>query len=225
MPIGMYTILIGTFFILYMSDVVLIRQFKTHLMKTKVTNSEVSYQNLHQNLIDGCKKGDQKAQFQIYKLYYKAMYNASLQIVRNSMEAEDIMQESFLSAFEAIGNYSGTVSFGAWLKRIVLNRSYDYLRKNCRMVFEELEHFHELAADASENLFEKEETDRLAGRIKEAIKQLPSKCRNVLSLHLLEGYDHDEIGLIMSISSSTSRSQYSRARFRLISELENKYPA
>jgi len=102
-------------------------------MNTKVAKSEVQFLNLHQDLIDGCKRGDQKAQFQIYKLYYKAMYNTSLRIVNNTVEAEDIMQEAFLSAFEKIGTYSGTVSFGAWLKKIVQNRSLDVLSKKTKL--------------------------------------------------------------------------------------------
>ena len=65
----------------------------------------------------------------IYKLYYKAMYNVSLRIVNNEAEAEDIMQESFLSAFEKIDTYTGQVSFGAWLKRIVINKSLDVMKK------------------------------------------------------------------------------------------------
>jgi DNA-directed RNA polymerase specialized sigma24 family protein len=78
-------------------------------MNTKAADSKVLFPNLHQELIDGCKRGDQKAQFQIYKLYYKAMYNTSLRIVKDTMEAEDIMQEVFLSAFEKITSYSGSV--------------------------------------------------------------------------------------------------------------------
>ena len=70
-------------------------------------NLEVSSLNVHQDLIDACRNGDQKAQFKIYKLYYKAMYNISLRIVNDPMEAEDIMQEAFLSAFEEIDKYSG----------------------------------------------------------------------------------------------------------------------
>ena len=93
-------------------------------MITIITNQEAS-NNIHQNLIEDCKRRDQKAQFQIYKLYYKAMYNTSLGIVNDPMEAEDIMQESFLVAFEQIDTYSGNVTFNAWLKSIVQNRSID----------------------------------------------------------------------------------------------------
>ena len=92
-------------------------------------NQEEAYKNLNQDVIDGCKKGDQKAQFQLYKLYYRSMYNTSLRIVNDYTEAEDIMQESFLAAFEKINSYSGKVSFGSWLKKIVVNRSLDALRK------------------------------------------------------------------------------------------------
>ncbi len=94
-----------------------------------MANVEAAFKNLHQDILDACKEGDQKAQFQIYKLYYKAMYNTSLRIVNDTMEAEDIMQEAFLSAFDKIDTYSGTVSFGAWLKKIVINRSLDALGK------------------------------------------------------------------------------------------------
>jgi RNA polymerase sigma factor (sigma-70 family) len=94
-------------------------------MKTEVTSSEAPVKNLHQDLIDKCNLGDQKAQFQIYRLYYKAMYNTCLRIINNPVEAEEIMQESLLSAFESIKSYTGTVSFDTWLKNIVINRSLD----------------------------------------------------------------------------------------------------
>lgn len=191
-------------------------------MQNKVADPEIFYVNKHQGLIDRCKVGNQRAQFQIYKLYYKAMYNTSLRIVNDPMEAEDIMQESFLSAFEKIGSYSGTVSFGAWLKRIVQNRSLDFLRKNTKYVFEDIELFQDLANDRYETVPPDEEPDNRLNKIKHAIKDLPYKCQEILSLYLFEGYDHEEISEIMSISGSTSRSQYSRARQRLIRELTEK---
>ena len=107
-------------------------------MDAKAAVSKVQFINLHQELIDGCRRGDQKAQFQIYKLYYKAMYNTSLRIVKSTMDAEDIMQEAFLTAFENIASYSGTVSFGAWLKKIVQNKSFDYLRRSKIIIYKDL---------------------------------------------------------------------------------------
>jgi RNA polymerase sigma factor (sigma-70 family) len=188
---------------------------------TKMAKIEAAFRNIHQDLVDGCKIGDQKAQFQIYKLYYKAMYNTSLRIVSNTMEAEDIMQESFLSAFEKIDSYSGTVSFGAWLKRIVINRSLDTLSRR-KAVFEDIESHVGLRDESNDETSKSEEIDVKISEVKEAIEQLPDGYRVILSLYLLEGYDHDEIAEILNISSSTSRSQLSRARQKLICELRNR---
>lgn len=195
-------------------------QIKTSLY-IKMTNVEAAFRNLHQDLLDGCKIGDQKAQFQIYKLYYKAMYNTSLRIVNDTMEAEDIMQEAFLSAFEKIDTYSGTVSFGAWLKKIVVNRSLDALSKR-KGIFEDIESHTGIKDESGDELARNEEMDIKVEEIKDAIERLPDGYRIILSLYLLEGYDHDEIAEILSISSSTSRSQLSRARQKLIADLKNR---
>ena len=186
-----------------------------------MANVEAAFKNIHQDLIDGCKTGDQKAQFQIYKLYYKAMFNTSLRIVNETMEAEDIMQESFLSAFEKIETYSGTVSFGAWLKKIVINRSLDALNRR-KAIFEDIDIHIGIKDSSGEDLAQKEELDIRVEEVKEAINRLPDGYRIILSLYLLEGYDHDEIAEILSISSSTSRSQLSRAKQKLIGELRGK---
>jgi RNA polymerase sigma factor (sigma-70 family) len=193
-------------------------QIRTSLHK-KMANVEAAFKNLHQDLIDGCKTGDQKAQFQIYKLYYKAMYNTSLRIVNDTMEAEDIMQESFLSAFEKIDTYSGTVSFGAWLKKIVINRSLDALNRR-KAIFEDIDAHAGIKDSSGEDMAQKEEIDVRVEEVKHAIEKLPDGYRIILSLYLLEGYDHDEISEILSITSSTSRSQLSRAKQKLIGELK-----
>jgi len=187
----------------------------------KMASVDAAFRNIHQDLLDGCKTGDQKAQFQIYKLYYKAMYNTSLRIVNDTMEAEDIMQESFLSAFEKIETYSGTVSFGAWLKKIVVNRSLDALSRR-KAIFEDIEYHTGIRDESTEDQSRQEDLDFRVEEVKEAIERLPDGYRIILSLYLLEGYDHDEIGEILSISSSTSRSQLSRAKQKLIVELKKK---
>ena len=87
------------------------------------------YLHMHQDLIELCRHGDRNAQLKLYKLYYKAMYNTSLRIVKNEAEAEDLMQESFLDAFRKLDTYKGDASFGSWLKRIVINNSLDALKK------------------------------------------------------------------------------------------------
>jgi len=200
--------------------VVAATHIKTSLY-VKMSNVEAAFKNLHQDLLDGCKTGDTKAQFQIYKLYYKAMYNTSLRIVNDTMEAEDIMQESFLSAFEKIDTYSGTVSFGAWLKKIVVNRSLDSLNRK-KAVFEDIDSHTGIRDDSGDDSARYEELDSRVEEVKEAIERLPDGYRIILSLYLLEGYDHDEIAEILSINSSTSRSQLSRAKQKLISELKGK---
>lgn len=185
----------------------------------KMANVEAAFKNLHQDLLDGCKQGDQKAQFQIYKLYYKAMYNTSLRIVNDAMEAEDIMQESFLSAFEKIESYSGTVSFGAWLKKIVINRSLDSLNRK-KAVFEDIESHFGILDESGDEKERNEDVNIKVEKVREAINRLPDGYRVILSLYLLEGYDHDEIAEILSINSSTSRSQLSRAKQKLLYELK-----
>ena len=178
-----------------------------------------NYQNIHQDLIDACRHGNAKAQFEIYKLYYKAMYNSCFRILNNTQEAEDVMQEAFLSAFDKINSYKGEVSFGAWLKRIVVNRALDFLKKNKIDSLPLDEKINKLSAEEETHVDIETEND--VAEIKKAIEQLPSGYRIVLSLYLIEAYDHEEIGEILNISASTSRSQYNRAKKKLIQILEN----
>ncbi|MCD4769245.1 MAG: sigma-70 family RNA polymerase sigma factor [Bacteroidales bacterium] len=184
----------------------------------KMGETEAAFRNIHQNLIDGCISGDQKAQFQIYKLYYKAMYNTSLRIVSDTMEAEDVMQEAFLSAFEKIETYSGTVSFGAWLKRIVINRSLDTLNKQ-KAIFEDIDTHRDIKYVSDDSYSDQADLNIKVEEVKNEINKLPDGYRIILSLYLLEGYDHNEIGEILGISSSTSRSQLSRAKQKLLDEI------
>jgi RNA polymerase sigma-70 factor (ECF subfamily) len=167
------------------------------------------YQNIHHDVIERCREGDAKAQFELYRLYYKPMYNVSLSMVGNAVEAEDVMQEAFLSAFTKIDTYEGVVSFGAWLKKIVINRSLDHLKKR-KVKFEEL---NEKITDEEPSRLEISEIQ--LEQLKKAIQQLPDGYRVVLSLYLLEGYDHEEISQILGISNVSSRSQYMRAKLKL----------
>jgi RNA polymerase sigma-70 factor (ECF subfamily) len=167
------------------------------------------YINIHQPLIDKCLQNDKEAQFSIYKLYYRSMYNTSLRIVNRTDDAEDIMQESFLTAFKKLESYKGEVSFGVWLKRIVVNRSLDYLRKR-KVEFEEV--------SADQPIFEEEsndETEYSVDEVKAAISQLSDGYRTILTLILLEGYDHEEVSEILGISNVTSRTQFCRAKQHL----------
>jgi RNA polymerase sigma-70 factor (ECF subfamily) len=144
------------------------------------------------------------------------MYNVSLRIVNNETDAEDIMQESFLKAFKKIDTYKGEVSFGAWLKKIVINRSLDYLKKR-KVKFEEISQKTTEVAD-----YQMEIKDVDLNTIKNAIQDLPDGYRLVLSLYLIEGYDHEEISQILGISNSNSRTQYLRAKNKLRELLKDK---
>ncbi|MCK5135050.1 MAG: RNA polymerase sigma factor [Bacteroidales bacterium] len=167
----------------------------------------------HQQLIWACKRGDQKAQFEIYRLYHVAMYNTTLRIVGDPDDAEDVMQEAFLKAFTKLKTYRGEVSFGAWLKRIMINKALDFLRlKRERISLDEVGEIEESQDDPPEMM----ETEYMAETIKRAIYSLPEGYRIVLSLILLEGYDHEEVSGILNISNATSRTQYHRAKKKLL---------
>lgn len=178
------------------------------------------YKNIHQELIDACKDGNTKAQFEIYRLYYKAMYNTSLRLLNDSLEAEDVMQEAFLSAFKNLHTYKEEVSFGAWLKKIVVNRSLDVLKK--RRI--ELEPIDERRLMVTE-VFDDEvldETMQKVAEVKQVIAQLPENYRVLITLHLLEGYDHEEISEILGMTNANVRTTYSRARKKLQEMLTDK---
>lgn len=173
---------------------------------------------IHQDLIEACKQGNRNAQFRIYKLYYKAMFNTSLRILNDTAEAEDNMQESFLDAFRKIEHFSGEGTFGSWLKRIVVNNALDTLRRRREEISLE-----EAGIDfpAEEDQTSGEEIQLQVKEIKAAINQLPEGYRIILSLFLLEGYDHEEISEILKISYNNSRTRYSRARQRLLQIISN----
>ncbi len=170
---------------------------------------EEDYRNINQPLIDRCRAGDRNAQFELYGMYYKSMYSVSLRILGNAVDAEDAMQEAFLSAFRNMDSYRGKVSFGAWLRKIVINRSLDVLKRR-KVRFEEIS---EKNAGSDDDGTCPGEVD--VGRIHRAIQMLPDGYRVVLSLHLIEGYDHEEISHILNISNTSSRTQYLRAKNKL----------
>ncbi len=132
-----------------------------------------------------------------------------MRIINNATEAEDVMQEAFLNAFTKLDSYKGEVSFGAWLKRIVINRSLDFLKKR-KVKFDEI---NEKTNQLPDYQMEIKEVNMTV--IKDAIQKLPDGYRVVLSLFLIEGYDHEEISEILGISNSNSRTQYLRAKNKL----------
>jgi RNA polymerase sigma-70 factor (ECF subfamily) len=156
--------------------------------------------------------GNQSAQLEVYNRYYKAMYNTALRIVKNSAEAEDVMQESFLNAFTKLDTFKGEVAFGAWLKRIVVNRSIYHYRKQRKKKEVALEDIMYKVEDndgiTSDHVF----TDQKAQKVMETMKRLKDNYRISLTLHLIEGYDYEEIGAIMNMSYANCRTTISRAK-------------
>jgi RNA polymerase sigma-70 factor (ECF subfamily) len=172
------------------------------------------YQNANEQLILRCKRGDRKAQYEIYKLYAKAMYNVCLRITGDTLEAEDVLQETFLIAFEKIETYRNEAAFGAWLKKIVVNAALNQVRKR-RFQFSDINNNEDYEDESAHAVNDAEEMSYQAEQIRRAIAQLPDGFRIVFSLYLLEGYDHQEIAEILGISVSTSKSQYNRAKKKL----------
>lgn len=178
------------------------------------------YKNIHKELIEDCRQGNTQAQFEIYKLYYKAMFNTSLRMVNDSAEAEDIMQEAFLSAFKNIKHYKEEVSFGAWLKKIVVNRSLDALKK--RKLDQEPINERTMTFAEEVKVRDEEDVANEVAEVKQAIQRLPENQRILINLHLIEGYDHQEISEILEMSNAAVRTGYSRARKKLQELLKEK---
>lgn len=139
------------------------------------------------------------------------MFNIAFRILKNRDEAEDTIQEAFIKAYNKINQYNFQATFGAWLKKIVVNQALDYLRKESKRMMNDI---------ADENIVEEqdidwEDIDLRVDIVKKAIHNLPTGFRAVASLYLFEGYEHKEIAEILSISENTSKSQFHRAKKKI----------
>ena len=170
-------------------------------------------------LLQLCLNGKQSAQLEVYNRYYKAMYNTAVRIVKDSAIAEDVMQESFLSAFTKLETFKGEVTFGSWLKRIVINNSiYQYRKQQKKNEVALDDVIYKVEDDdgiASDYVF----TEQKAQKVMETMKQLKDNYRVSLTLHLIEGYDYDEISSIMNLSYANCRTTISRAKESLRQKL------
>jgi len=138
----------------------------------------------------------------LYNEFAREMLTASHRITQNLSDAEDIIQESFMTSFEKINKLKQPKNYGAWLKRIVINNSLSLVKKQVH--FEEVTSISEAPAEVDQHWYENIPFDK----IKSAINELPDGCRNIFSLYLLENYKHREIADLLNISVSTSKSQY-----------------
>lgn len=189
-----------------------------YLLSLKQTDSkQLEYNEIHREIVEACKKGNSQSQYELYELYSKAMYNICFRMLKNEMDAEDLLQNSFIDVFTKIDSFRFQSSIGAWIKRIVINNCINFLKKR-RLYFEEV----------TEQLGQIEEPQEVPtsslsiDTIKRAMLQLPDGYRVVFSLYLIEGYDHQEIADILNVSVATSKSQYSRAKSKLRSILSEQ---
>jgi RNA polymerase sigma-70 factor (ECF subfamily) len=176
---------------------------------------ELSAPIQHDELVERCRQRDRRSYGELYQKYSKAMYNTSLRIVNHTADAEDVLQESFVDAFAAIDSFAYKSTFGAWLKRIVINKSINALRKR-KMDIIDIDKTSALHLP-EEDQFDEEAMKLKVDEIRKAVKELPNGYRTVLTLHLFEGYDQEEIAEILQISHATVRTQYMRAKQKLLS--------
>lgn len=178
---------------------------------------KISNQKNELRLIRQCKKGDSLAQYQLYQLYVKAMFNIAVRMTGEKEMAEDVLQDAFVKAFSEIENLKNEKAFGGWLKRIVLNRCIDVMRKE-KYVFQGLDTLSEQCHESVEEIDESADPEM----IHHMIKKLPEGARQILIMRALEGYKHAEIGEKLGISESTAKTQFFRAKQLLGEMIKNR---
>lgn len=169
-----------------------------------------------QQTLKACRRGDPRAQQRLYQQYVKAMYHLAIRIVGERMEAEDVVQEAFIQVFKNLHQFKGEATIGAWIKRITINIALNKLKKQQKVQWIDQEAIPDQVSET-----EKTPTAWKVADIHAAIKKLPAGSRVVVTLHLLEGYQHQEIAQILDISTSTSKSQYYRGK-KLLQQLLKK---
>lgn len=166
------------------------------------------------DIIEQCKQNNRKAQMQLYNQYCNGMYIVAKRFLKDANDAEDVVQEAFIKAFSKLDQYKGEVTFGAWLKRIVVNKSIDLI-KSRKQELVELNQVHLKVVDTSIDDKWLVDDEITLNDVKQAINKLPDKYQYVVMLYLIEGYDHQEISEILNISEVASRTQLSRGKVKL----------
>jgi RNA polymerase sigma factor (sigma-70 family) len=174
-------------------------------------------EHIHQKIIEASKQGNDLARYQLYQLYSKAMFNICHRLMRNREEAEDMLQEAFILAFQKLDTFRYESGFGSWIKRIVINTCLNAINKRkVELVYCDEVYHNDVAQE------EEPEMEFSSQNVIKAMEFLPDGGRMVFSLYLLEGYDHGEIAQIMGITESTSKSQFMRAKRRVVEILKTQ---
>jgi RNA polymerase sigma factor (sigma-70 family) len=170
-------------------------------------------------LIQGCLQQDRTSQKQLYSEFAEVMLGVCYRYTKSVADAEDVMQEAFVKVFKNLQQYKGDGELGAWIRRIMVNTALNYLKRNSKyqgdLSFDNVT-LHPVADDDPQMLLDTRELVNL-------LRQLPAGYQLIFNLHAIEGYTHVEIGQLLGISESTSRSQYSRARALLITWIKKSY--
>ena len=161
-------------------------------------------------LVQECKRGSGAAQKKIFEMYAQPLFGSALRITGNTMDAQDVIQESFLDAFAKMEGFRSEGTLGSWLKRIVINKSLNYVKKR-KMKFDSIDDTEELET-AEDETSEPEYTIEM---VKSAMSKLPQGYKVVFSLFAFEGYNHKQISEQLGITESTSKSQYNRAKKKI----------
>jgi RNA polymerase sigma factor (sigma-70 family) len=172
-----------------------------------------------ESLLVLCQDGNQLAQLEVYNRYQSAMYNVAFRIVKDTAEAEDIMQESFITAFSKLDMFKGDATFGSWLKRIVINKAITEQKKSSRFVRLPEVAIADTVDETHEGIAEDDYNHLKASEVMNCMNTLHDSYRQILSLHLIEGYDYEEICEILSISYANCRTMISRAKNSLRNKL------
>ncbi|WP_420316864.1 RNA polymerase sigma factor [Ekhidna sp.] len=168
-------------------------------------------QTIHKHLIIQSQQGDQAAMSSLYGHYAKAMYNICRRMMGDEEEAKDMLQESFIDAFQKLPSLREVNTFSSWIKRIVINNCINAIRKR-KLDTSQLEENTDFIEEEDDDF---EYTQFQASKILQVIDLLPNGCKTVLNLYLFEGYDHKEIGHILGVSESASKAQYCKAKARI----------
>lgn len=171
--------------------------------------------DMKHELIEACKRDERPAQHRLYSQYADAMYNVCYRMTKNHEDAQDILQLAFIKVFKNIGQFKYDSTPGAWIKRIVINQCMDHFRKK-KIHFVDIEGYD----IAEEDLPTSETAQWTVSKVKNVIESLSDGYRTVATLYLFEGYDHQEISQILGITVNTSKTQYHRAKKKILQVLK-----
>ncbi|SNR70860.1 RNA polymerase sigma-70 factor, ECF subfamily [Maribacter sedimenticola] len=195
--------------------------FFSIVFKITTTENQSFYPMFQSNVVEKCKANDRSAQVQLYRKYCEGMYIVAMRFVKDADDAEDVLQEAFIKAFQKIDQFKGDVTFGAWLKRIVINKCIDFL-KSKKEYLVSLDEGYMQNKDDDENW--NIEATITIDEVRKAIDNLQATYRCVVLMYLIEGYDHQEIAQVLNISETACRTRLLRGKAILKEVLKaNRY--